>query len=99
MSEKIISEVRVVETDDGFRIEVKGDKERLRAMGFGQEGFPFGLGRMGHGPFSHHGHGGFGFRGGRHHGQRWGHGPWGHPWWSDEPESQGNRETPTADKV
>lgn len=28
--EKIISEWRVVETDDGFRIEIKGDKEALR---------------------------------------------------------------------
>ena len=28
--EKVISEWRVVETDDGFRIEVKGDKEAMR---------------------------------------------------------------------
>lgn len=28
--EKIISEWRVVETDDGFRIEIKGDKEAMR---------------------------------------------------------------------
>jgi hypothetical protein len=99
MSEKVIHEVRVVETEDGFRIEIKGDKERLRAMGLGEGSFPFGFGRMGHGPFSHHGPRGFGFHGGRHHG----HGPWGrwgqNSWWSDEPETQGNRETPTADKV
>ena len=28
--EKVISEWRVVETDDGFRIEIKGDKEAMR---------------------------------------------------------------------
>jgi hypothetical protein len=28
--EKIISEWRIVETDDGFRIEIKGDKEAMR---------------------------------------------------------------------
>ena len=101
MSEKVIHEVRIVETDDGFRIEIKGDKERLRAMGFGQGGFPFGFGG-GHGPFGgHRGPRGFGFRGGWHHGRGpWGHGPWGHhPWWSDEPETPVSREAPTSDKV
>lgn len=35
--EKIINEFRVVETDDGFRIEIKGDKEKIRSFisGFG----------------------------------------------------------------
>jgi hypothetical protein len=28
--EKVITEWKIVETDDGFRIEVKGDKEQLR---------------------------------------------------------------------
>jgi hypothetical protein len=28
--EKIIQEFRIIETDDGFRIEIKGDKEQLR---------------------------------------------------------------------
>ena len=28
--EKVVSEWRIVETDDGFRIEVKGDKEAMR---------------------------------------------------------------------
>lgn len=72
MAEKVIHEVRIVETDDGFRIEIKGDKERLREMGIGKG--MFGFGRMGgHGPFSHRGPRGFGF-------------PWGHrhgPWWSE----------------
>ena len=60
--EKIISEWRVVETDDGFRIEIKGDKEAMRGwlkhhrhhgpmhfarrMRFG----PWGAGFAGHGP-------------------------------------------------
>lgn len=30
--ENIISEFRVVETDDGFRIEIKGDKEKIRSF-------------------------------------------------------------------
>jgi hypothetical protein len=56
--EKIISEWRIVETDDGFRIEIKGDKEAMRGwlkhrrhqgpmhwargMRFGPWGFGFG---------------------------------------------------------
>jgi hypothetical protein len=47
--EKVINEFRVIETDDGFRIEIKGDKEAIRRMlrGFGPHGFggaggPFG---------------------------------------------------------
>lgn len=36
--EKIVNELRVVETDDGFRIEIKGDKEQIKAFmtGFGE---------------------------------------------------------------
>ena len=39
--EKVINEFRVVETEDGFRIEIKGDKEAIRRMlrGFGMPGF------------------------------------------------------------
>lgn len=35
--EKVIKELRVIETDDGFRIEIKGDKEKIRSFisGFG----------------------------------------------------------------
>jgi hypothetical protein len=50
--EKIINEIKVIETDDGYRIEIKGDKEAIRQMlhGFGS-GFPFGRGfRFGFGP-------------------------------------------------
>lgn len=61
MAEKVIHEVRFIETDDGFRIEVKGDKERMRELGFGLRGHRHGH----HGP-------GFGFW--RRH--AWDFGPW-----------------------
>lgn len=32
MAEKILHEVRFIETDDGFRIEIKGDKERIKEL-------------------------------------------------------------------
>ncbi|NDJ54007.1 MAG: hypothetical protein GYB68_13120, partial [Chloroflexi bacterium] len=32
--ERVIQEFRVIETEDGFRIEIKGDKEKMREMGF-----------------------------------------------------------------
>ena len=30
--ENIITEFKVIETDDGFRIEIKGDKEKIRSF-------------------------------------------------------------------
>ena len=56
--EKVINEIRVIETDDGVRIEIKGDKDAIRQMlsGFGLHSFfgakaPFGRGfRFGFGP-------------------------------------------------
>jgi hypothetical protein len=30
--EKVVNELRVIETDDGFRIEIKGDKEQIKAF-------------------------------------------------------------------
>jgi len=35
--ENVITEFKVIETDDGFRIEIKGDKEQIKAFmsGFG----------------------------------------------------------------
>ena len=73
--EKVINEIKVVETDDGFRIEIKGDKDAIRRMlsGFGFRSF-FG----GEGPFIR------GFRFG------FGPGFWGgfrggcDPWWEEE---------------
>jgi len=46
MTEKVLHEVRFIETDDGFRVEVKGDKEQLKKMGmmhFGKKGFGPGM--------------------------------------------------------
>ena len=37
--EKVINEFRVIETDDGYRIEIKGDKERIKRMFGGFGGF------------------------------------------------------------
>jgi hypothetical protein len=75
MAEKVVHEVRFIETDDGFRIEVKGDKERMKKMGFGHG---FGPG-MGFGRMRRH------FR---RHGGPWGYGPgpgFG-PWWDEMPQ-------------
>lgn len=57
--EKVIQEFRVIETEDGYRIEIKGDKEKMKAFmhGFGGKkhgrryrrwrwGGPFGFGPM-----------------------------------------------------
>jgi hypothetical protein len=35
MADKILHEIRFIETDDGYRIEIKGDKEQIKKMGFG----------------------------------------------------------------
>ena len=59
--EKVINEIKVIETDDGFRIEIKGDKEVIRQMlhGFGA-GFPFARGfHFGFRPGSWSGFGGW----------------------------------------
>jgi hypothetical protein len=56
--DKVINEFKVVETEDGFRIEIKGDKDAIRRMlkwfspfSFFGAGQPFGHGfRFGHGP-------------------------------------------------
>ena len=43
--EKVINEIKVIETDNGFRIEIKGDKDIICQMLHGFEGgFPFGRG-------------------------------------------------------
>ena len=72
MEEKVLFELRVIETEDGYRIEVKGDKERLKQEGM--ENFMPHFGHRFRGPFggqrgffmgrfggrSHHGHHGWG---------------------------------------
>lgn len=90
MTEKIIGEIRFVETEDGFRIEVKGDKGRMREMhgpmGFGKR---FWRGMWGCGPRG---------RGrSRHwaHGPDFSYGPWG--WWGWEEEEFEEDETPPKD--
>lgn len=81
--EKVIYELRIIETEDGFRVEMKGDKERLKAEGLEQFMSPFMPGRGG--PFGHRGPmGKFGWR----FGQRFHrHAPW-HPWFEDEPQEE-----------
>ena len=86
--EKVLHEVRIVETEDGFRIEIKGDKERLKEMF--SKGFPFsGMGGGFGGPF------GRGFGPGRHghHGPfGWGRrGGWG-GWGDDEQGERSDKE-------
>jgi hypothetical protein len=83
MAEKVLHEVRIIETDDGFRIEVKGDKEKMRK--FFSKGKGFGPGFMRGGPFRH---GPWGFFG-RHH-----HGPWGWGGWQDDEEPEVKRGEP-----
>jgi hypothetical protein len=82
MVEKVIQEFRIIETEDGFRIEIKGDKERIRQFVMGLDprnwerwarrwrrrasGAGFAFGPWG-----------------------WGFGPWGPPWWEEgEPEEE-----------
>jgi hypothetical protein len=90
MAEKVISEIRLIETDDGFRLEVKGDKERMKKMGFGPGMWGPGMGSPGMG-----GPWGFGHRHGfGRHGWR-GHGPWG--WWGEEPEQGKTSEEPPVE--
>jgi hypothetical protein len=67
MGEKILGEIRFIETEDGFRLEFKGDKERFRKRGFGPGWFGSGFGpgpEFGHGPHGRH--------------QGWHRGPWKH---------------------
>jgi hypothetical protein len=58
VTEKVLSEIRFIETDDGYRVEIKGDKEKLEKMGFMHKGF--GPGKSfcrGRGKFWGRGHG------------------------------------------
>ena len=45
MTEKVLHEIRFIETDDGFRLEINGDKEKMREMGFDPGMMGFGRGR------------------------------------------------------
>lgn len=61
--DKVLHEFRIIETDDGFRIEIKGDKEQLRPMIMGldprnwlhhERGIPFRPPWMRHRRWPHH---------------------------------------------
>ncbi len=77
MVDKVIHEMRLIETDDGFRIELKGDKEQLKKMLF-RPGLMFGH-KMGFGRRfrkAHRGHGyGFDY-------------PWMSGWCEEESENE-----------
>jgi hypothetical protein len=93
--EKVIQEFRVIETDDGFRIEIKGDKEQLRDFVMGID--PRQWMRHGPGPhfggpgaWRHHGKGkGTGFRFGPMGGWFGFGGPWD---WEEEDEEKRKHE-------
>ena len=104
MSEKVVREISVIETEDGFRIEMKGDKEELRQMIFGGREWHFGPfgGRHEYGPFGgRHEHGPFGGRhehgpfGGRGRGPFGRHG-WGHRHAPDAPFEHGAPASPES---
>jgi hypothetical protein len=81
MADKVIYEMRLIETDDGFRIEVKGDdKERLKKMFF-RPGMMFGH-KMGFGRRFHKAR-----KGRRGHGYGFAP-PWMSGWWEDESEGE-----------
>jgi hypothetical protein len=90
MTEKVLHEVRFIETDDGFRIEVKGDKEKIRQMGFGP-------GMMGFGPgMRHKRHGRHGRHSHRHGMHR--HGPKGWGWWWDDTDEAADTDFDVKEK-
>jgi len=85
--EKIINEFRVIETEDGFRIEIKGDKEKMKKFmhGFRRYGRWHGFHTRYRGPF------GFGMGP-----LAWMHGfPWWGPWDYEEEdkEEEGSEES------
>lgn len=108
MADKVLHEMRFIETDDGFRIEIKGDKEQLRKMGIGPEMFSrrmFGGGRgrgrgegKRHGRGERHGHHKHGKRGRRGPGmhRRW-RGPFGHGMWDMHHSSENSEKSEPKD--
>lgn len=93
MAEKILHEIRLVETDDGYRLEVKGDKERLKEMGFDPRMAGLGGGMMGFGPRMFFGRHRRGHRGHRRRG-RFGHGHGPRGWWNRWDEEADEGEAP-----
>ena len=77
MTEKVLSEIRFIETDDGYRVEIKGDKEKLKKMGFMHKG-------CGSGKFFGRGRGKFWGRG-----HEYGPPPWAWEWEEMTEEDRG----------
>ncbi len=96
MNERMIHRIEIIETEDGFRIELKGDKEILRRMIFAQNWLPvrkFGVQRHdGEHTQEHHQHQRHEFRAhhpfhGRKHPSR-GQGSYDlGPWWDEKADS------------
>ena len=99
MDEKILGQISFIETEDGFRVEIKGDKERIRKMGFPPD--PEQWRDMGFGPEWE--------KWSKRHGRTWGwhRGPWkrshfrgfgpwmwGCGWWDDESEDMDDEKPP-----
>lgn len=91
MADKILHQITFIETDDGFRVEIKGDKEKIRESGFGPRmagrlfgGFGSRMGRRGRGRHRHH-HG-------HSHGYGHGRGCYQH----DEQEASDKEKQPTG---
>ena len=80
---------KVIETDDGFRIEIKGDKEAIREM-MGNFGPHFFRRRHKKHPFGH----GFGFGFGPRFWAEFG--DWCGPWWEEEKEEDKEDKPKTA---
>jgi hypothetical protein len=98
--EKIIQEFRIIETDDGFRIEIKGDKEELRefVMSLDPRNWPRHKWGPWDGPWSWQPKRGQRRRGGRFPfgpGAFFGFGPWG---WGDEEDDEGEDDDPPRRK-
>ncbi len=84
--DKVLQEFRIIETDDGFRIEIKGDKEQLREFVMNLDPR-----RWMHGPHGEHGWGPGPF--GPRFGMRFrrGFGPFGMMWDWDEDDEDDDR--------
>lgn len=74
-NEKILFEQRIIETEDGFRIEVTGDKEKIREAGLGRL-VGMGMGRSPRRRHRKHAKHGRHARGLRHGGRRMGRHRW-----------------------
>jgi hypothetical protein len=85
--ENVITEFKIIETEDGFRIEIKGDKEKLRPFITGS-GWPKEWRHRQHGRGPGFGRGPFRF--GFPPAFWMGMGPWWGPW---DFESEGDEET------